>query len=270
MLRWSHARRSSGGALEKAEFEAEADRLMALARERGVVLRLLGAVAFARRCPNHAYLRERLGRHYTDIDFAAYGRQAREIQRLLAEAGYHEDPHVYVASEGSRIVAEHPGIGMHLDVFLDRLEFCHTVPWDGRLELDAETIPLAEMLLQKLQIVEINEKDLIDTIMLLLEYPLGDADDATINIGRVAELCARDWGWWRTLTMNLGKVRQIAEHYEQLDEEETRRVREQVEAALARIDAQPKSMSWRLRARIGDRKKWYRDVSELVPMTGEG
>jgi hypothetical protein len=252
--------------LEKAEFEAEADRLLALAREDGTVLRLLGAVAFARRCPNHAYLREQLGRHYTDIDFAAYGRQADQVRALFARAGYVEDPHVYVASEGTRLVAEHPGIGMHIDVFLDKLEFCHTVLWKGRLELDPETIPLAELLLQKMQIVEINEKDLIDTITLFLEFPLGDHDDETINIGRVAGLCGKDWGWWRTLTMNLDKVRQMAEHYEQLSDEETRRVADQVQAALDRIEAQPKSMTWKLRAKVGDRKKWYRDVGELMAL----
>ncbi|MGH2681362.1 MAG: hypothetical protein ACRDG8_12960 [Actinomycetota bacterium] len=237
---------------------------MALAREEGTTLRLLGAVAFARRCPNHAYLREKLGRRYTDIDFAAYGRESPQIRAMLARAGYVEDPHVYVGSEGSRVVAEHPGIGMHIDVFLDKLEFCHTVLWKGRLELDAETIPLAELLLQKMQIVEINEKDLIDTITLLLEFPLGDRDDATINIGRIAEICAKEWGWWRTLTMNLDKVRQMAEHYEQLTDDETRRVSDQVRAALARIEAQPKSMLWKLRAKVGDRKKWYRDVGELM------
>jgi hypothetical protein len=243
---------------------------MVLARERGVILRLLGAVAFARRCPNHAHLRERLGRQYTDIDFAAYGREAPQIRELLREAGYEEDPQVYVDSEGSRLVAEHHGIGMHLDVFLDKLEFCHTVPWKGRLELDADTIPLAELLLQKMQIVQINEKDLIDTMMLLLEYPLGDSDEATINIGRVAALCGKDWGWWRTLTMNLVKVRQMAEHYEALSDQETRRVSEQVQAALDRIEAEPKSMSWKLRAKIGDRKKWYRDVGELTPVSEGG
>jgi hypothetical protein len=265
----AHARDFQEAALEKAEFEAEAERLLTFARQKGVILRLLGAVAFARRCPNHAYLRERLGRHYTDVDFAAYGREANAIRELLADAGYVEDPQVYVDSEGTRLVAEHPGIGMHLDVFLDKLDFCHTVLWKGRLEIDEDTIPLADLLLQKMQIVQINEKDLIDTIMLLLEYPLGDSDERTINIQRVAGICAKDWGWWRTLTMNLDKVRQMAEHYEQLTEDETDRLTAQVRAALERIEAEPKSMSWRLRAKIGDRKKWYRDVGELAPMAGE-
>ena len=136
---------------------------------------------------------------------------------MLARAGYVGGPGGYVDSEGSRLVAEHTGMGMHIDVFLDKLEFCHTVLWKGRLELDPETIPLAELLLQKMQIVEINEKDLIDTITLLLEFPLGDWTTGRSTSARVAAICAKDWGWWRTLTMNLGKVRQMAAHYEQLD-----------------------------------------------------
>ncbi len=250
--------------MDKGYFEAEAQRLLSLADEDGVILRVLGAVAFARRCPTHAYLRERLGRHYTDIDFAAYGRQAQEVRAMLAAAGYVDDPQVFVDSEGSRVVAEHPETGLHIDVFFDKLEFCHTVYWKDRLEIDPDTIPLSDLLMQKMQIVEINEKDLIDTIMLLLEHPLGDTDRDTINIARVAQICAKDWGWWRTLTMNLGKVGQMAEHYQDLTEDETHRVVAQVGAALAAVETAPKSTGWKLRGRIGDRKRWYREVNELA------
>jgi hypothetical protein len=251
------------GALEKAEFEAEADRLIALARERGVVLRLLGAVAFARRCPNHAYLRERLGRHYTDIDFGAYGRQAREIQRMLAEAGYDEDPHVYVASEGSRIVAEHRGIGIHLDVFLDRLEFCHTVPWDGRLELDAETIPLAEMLLQKLQIVEINEKDLKDLVVLLLEHPVTEhGDQGSFDAAYVVDLLSRDWGFSYTVSLNLDRIRRYMDTIEGLTAEQRATVSSRIDELWGRVESAPKSLKWKLRARVGPSRKWYQEVGE--------
>ncbi len=255
--------------MEKEEFEAEGDRLLAAAREESVTLRLLGALAFARRCPGHVHLQQRLGRKYTDIDFAGYGKQVKLIRGLMAREGYVEDEMTFVESEGSRMVLHHPGTDLHLDVFLDKLEFCHTVPWNGRLEVDDATIPLAEMLMQKMQIVEINEKDLIDTIMLLLEYPLGDRDQNQINLGRVAAVCAKDWGWWRTLTMNLEKVQQMAASYPQLSDEDTRRVAEQVELALARITQEPKSLAWKLRARVGDRKKWYRDVSELAPHVEE-
>ena len=123
------------------------------------------------------------------------------------------------------------------------------------------TIPLAEMLLQKMQIVQINEKDIIDTIMLLLEHAL-TKDDSGVNIALVAAVCAKDWGWWRTLTMNLAKVAALSE-------QEKRRIAEQVDAALARIEREPKSVTWKVRAKIGDRKKWYRDVGELAEKVQE-
>jgi hypothetical protein len=249
--------------VDKREFEAEGDRLVSLADGQGVVLRLLGALAFAKRCPHHAYLQETFKRAYTDIDFAGYGRQVSRIKAMLAQEGYLEDTMTYVESEGSRMVLNHPDTGLHLDVFLDKLEFCHTIPWKGRLETHKSTIPLAEMLMQKMQIVQINEKDIIDTVMLLLEHPLGDEDGDVINVGLVARVCAKEWGWWRTLTMNIDKVRQAAGAYD-LGPEERDRVVAQAEAILQRIDGEPKSIGWKMRAKVGDRKKWYRDVGELA------
>jgi hypothetical protein len=254
--------------LDKQAFEAEGDRLVAAANAEGVALRLLGALAFAKRCPRHAHLQETLKRVYTDIDFAAYGRQAKQVRALLAREGFVEDELMYVESEGSRMVLNHRGTDLHLDVFLDKLEFCHTVPWEGRLETHPSTIPLAEMLMQKMQIVQINEKDIIDTIMLLLEHPLTE-DDVGVNVGLVARVCAKDWGWWRTLTMNLVKVKQMAASYQALGEDEQGRVAAQVDGALARIEREPKSLGWKMRSRIGDRKKWYRDVGELAEKVQE-
>jgi hypothetical protein len=129
--------------------------------------------------------------------------------------------------------------------------------------MDSLTIPLAELLLEKMQIVKINEKDVIDTIMLLLEHPFGDTDHELVNMRRVAGLCAADWGLWRTLTMNLDKVRQLAQTYPQLSDSEKAHIASQVDLALARIEAEPKSLAWRLRARVGDRVKWYKDVEEV-------
>lgn len=249
--------------VDKREFEAEGDRLVAAADAEGLPLRLLGALAFAKRCPRYAYLQETLNRVYTDIDFAAYGRDVKGLRALLAGEGFVEDGFTFVESEGSRMVLNHPGTDLHLDVFLDKLEFCHTIPWKGRLETHEATIPLAEMLMQKMQIVQINEKDIIDTIMLLLEHPLGERDGDVINVKLVAGVCARDWGWWRTLTMNLDKVEQMATSYQALSDAEKGRVSGQVRDIRARLDSEPKSVGWKMRAKIGDRKKWYREVGEL-------
>ena len=237
---------------ERRKFEAELQRINEASAQAGIILRVIGSLAFQIHCPK-----------YTDIDFAGYRSQSKEVRVLMAGLGYGENQEVYIVSEGDRAIFENPSTGLHVDVFYDKLDFCHVISWNGRLEVDAPTIPLSEMLLEKMQIVKINEKDVIDTIMLLLEHPLGDSDKETINIARVAELCAKDWGLWRTTTMNLDKVRQLAQGYPQLDDKEKNHVATQVDKALKRIDDEPKNMAWRLRARVGDRVKWYKDVDEV-------
>jgi len=248
---------------ERDRFESEVKRLVEAGSAARVTLRVLGSLAFQAHCPQFGYLQEKMGRAYTDIDFAGYAREAKGVRSMLAGLGYIEEQEVFVVTEGGRAIFENPKTHMHVDVFYEKLDFCHVVPWNGRLEVDSPTIPLAEMLLEKMQIVKINEKDVIDTIMLLLEHPLGDGDQETINMQRVAGLCSSDWGLWRTVTMNLGKVEQLAQAYSQLEADHKAQVASQVQTALARIEAEPKSMAWRLRSRVGDRVKWYKDVEEV-------
>lgn len=249
---------------EREKFEKELKRILEASDQAGLLLRVIGSLAFQMHCPEYGYLQEAMGRAYTDIDFAAYGSQTKEIKVLMAGLGYSEDREVFIVSEGERSIFNNPENGLHVDVFYNKLDFCHEIQWAGRLEVDSPTIPLAEMLLEKMQIVRINEKDVIDTIMLLMEHSLGDNDREMINIDHVAQLCGKDWGLWRTTTMNLDKVRQLAQGYQQLKDEEKAYVAQQVEKALARIEAEPKSMSWRLRARVGDRVKWYKEVDEVM------
>jgi hypothetical protein len=248
----------------RLQFEAEALRIVDAAREKGLVLRLLGSLAFRLHCPEYGYLQKQLGRAYTDIDYAGYGGQASQMAPLLTALGYHEDAEINLLYAGQRMIFNHNGLGIHTDIFFDKLSFCHEIAWKNRLDDDFPTIPLAEMLLEKMQIVKINEKDIIDTIMLLLEHPLGDHDRETINIARVSGLCAQDWGLWRTLTMNLRKVGQLAQGYTELGDTEKAKLASQVETALERIDREPKTVSWKLRSKIGDRVKWYQEVDDVT------
>lgn len=248
---------------ERERFENELKRIIQANNAAGLSLRVIGSLAFQMHCPKYGYLQQAMGRAYTDIDFAAYRKQTKEIKGLMGELGYREDQEVFIVSEGDRSIFNNPSNGLHVDVFYDKLDFCHVISWNSRLEVDAPTIPLAEMLLEKMQIVKINEKDIIDTIMLLLEHQLGDSDKETINISLVAQLCAKDWGLWRTTTMNLDKVRQLAQSYPQLSPEEKDHVASKVETALNRIEAEPKTLAWRLRSRVGDRVKWYKEVDEV-------
>ena len=220
---------------ERDFFENELKRILKASDEAGILLRVIGSLAFQMHCPKYGYLQEAMGRAYTDIDFAGYSSQAKEIKKLMIDLGYTERREV----------------------------FCHAIYWADRLEVDSPTIPLAEMLLEKMQIVRINEKDVIDTIMLLLEHPLGDIDDETINIKLIAKLCSTSWGLWRTTTMNLDKVRQLAHGYGELKDEHKAHIESQVASALERLEQEPKSLAWRLRSRVGDRVKWYKEVDEV-------
>jgi len=248
---------------EREKFESELKRILKASDDSGILLRVIGSLAFQMHCPRYGYLQAAMGRAYTDIDFGAYRKQTKEIQELMTSLGYKENREVFIVSEGERAIYDKPEVGLHVDIFYEKLDFCHAIYWKDRLEVDSPTIPLAELLLEKMQIVQINEKDVIDTIMLLLEHPLGDVDDETINIKRVAMLCANDWGLWRTTTMNLEKVRLLAQGYDQLTAAQKENIGAQVKTAMTRLENEPKSLAWRLRARVGDRVKWYKDVDEV-------
>jgi hypothetical protein len=248
------------------DFYAERTRILeALAQpeNQGIIARLIGALAFRTHCPQYGYIQETLGRQFTDIDFASYSRCFQDLQRLFAELGYQENKMVTQLFGESRLLFDDPLYGRHVDVFFDKLEFCHVIPLRGRLEVDSPTIPLAELLLEKMQIVRLNEKDLIDSIMLLREHPVGEGDEETINAQVIARLTSRDWGLWRTVTANLHFVSDYLPRYEQLREEDRQVVRERIAHLLARIEAQPKTARWKLRGMIGERVRWYKNVEEL-------
>ena len=249
---------------QRRDFEEEAVRIVKAASEKELALRVLGSLAFQLHCKQYGYLQKELGRAYTDIDYAGYSKEAAAMSPFLRSLGYEEDYEVNVLYAGQRMIFHHPNNGLHIDIFFDRLDFCHEVNWSkGRLEKDSLTLPLAEMLLEKMQIVKINEKDIIDTMMLLLEHPLGDHDNETINMDLIAGLCAKDWGLWRTVTMNLEKVAQLSLGYVQLSKNHKDKIQEQVQACLDTINQRPKSTGWKVRSKIGDRVKWYQDVDEV-------
>ena len=249
--------------IDRATLEREVDRVVAAVAAAGAPIRVLGSIGVALHCPDARALLPAFERTYADIDFAAYRRDARSISSAIAGLGYVETRDVFIMSEGHRAIFEDPGTRIHLDVFYDRLEFCHVIPLAGRLEADSPTIPLAELLLSKLQIVKLNEKDVVDTILLFLDHPLGSSDADMIDVSRISALCAEEWGLWRTLTMNLAKVAALAATYPQLKDEQRTRVAASVAELKGAIDAVPKPFAWRMRDRIGDRRQWWTDVDEV-------
>jgi len=250
----------------ESDFRAEARRIVDAANREGILLRLMGALAFNLHCPGFGHIQNMLGRTFTDIDFASYRRYVPRIRSLFPRLGYEEDAMVTNLYGNRRLVFNDTKNSRHCDIFLDKLEFCHDIDFVNRLELDTPTVPLAELLLEKMQIVKLNEKDVIDTVMLLREHQLGDTDSETINASHIARLTARDWGLWKTVTSNLNRVRQLVYEMEKLLDDDKKDVRNKIDVLLSRIEDEPKTGGWKMRARIGEKRKWYRDVEELTEL----
>ena len=248
---------------DPAPFVDQAHRILEEAQRRGVTLRLLGAIAFHLRCPNFNYIQKETGRVFTDIDFMSYFREMPEVERLFKELGYGEDRRIKSVPGLRRSIFHHADQPWHSDVFYDVLEFSHEIDLRGRLDIDYPTLSLVDLLLEKMQIARINEKDVIDTLMLLREHDVGEADDRLIHAEHLARSCKADWGLWRTVTLNLDKVDRMADRYDVLSADDRGVVRDRIARLRARIDREPASLRWRLRSRIGERLQWYRDVDEV-------
>jgi hypothetical protein len=249
------------GLRQQAEaFLSAAQQIIDEARRRSITLRLLGSLAYRRHCPRYVSLLDEMLRVLTDLDFASERRFARELQTMFADLGYGQDSDIAMATGGARQYYKHPVTRLGVDIFMDKLDYCHPISFRGRLEVDAATIPLAELLLEKMQIVELNVKDVKDTIVLLLEHPIGEGDSETVNATHIARILAADWGFYYTVSVNLKKVEGHLHDFEQVDDEERKVVTGRIDALLARIEKEPKTLGWKARARIGTRVRWYQQV----------
>ena len=249
--------------VENEHFAGEALRLVEEAEQEGILLRILGSIAYRIHSPGHLHLFVEMARALTDVDFAADRSQARLIVPFLEKRGYVQDKGITVASEGSRYCFWRDSIGLNVDVFMDELFFCHRIPFKGRLELDSPTITTTDLLLEKMQIVEINLKDIKDTIVLLLEHPIAadGRDRETIDGSYIAELLSREWGFHHTMTTNLEKVLSYAEHFDPIDAAQRGVLRDRVTELNTIVDARPKPVSWKLRAKVGTKVRWYQEVA---------
>lgn len=249
--------------VENEHFVAEALRIVEDAEQQGIKLRILGSLAYRIHCPQNIDLFAKMERALTDIDFAAEKRQSRMIKQFLTAEGYVEDQRITVSTEGSRYYFEHPQTGLGVDVFMDELYFCHKIPFGGRLELDRPTICTADLLLEKMQIVELNLKDITDTMILVLEHPVGARADGreTIDGAYIADLLKDDWGFYYTVTTNLDKVGRFVPQNEAISSDQAQVIDTRLSQLRTLIEDAPKSRRWRLRAKVGTKKQWYQDVA---------
>ena len=239
---------------------SEALRLVELAQARGVTLRVVGGVAVALHTQGEVH--PALRRPYRDIDLVTTRKGDREALKMLLAAGYESNARFNsMAGVHNRLVVYDNANGRQVDVFVGEFRMCHALSFD-RLAVDSPTVPLAELLVTKLQIVRMNDKDVKDIVAILLEHPVGERDDETVNAQRVAELCAADWGLWRTTRGSLEFARSGLERLA-LEEAERELVRGRLDELWERIERQPKSMRFKARARVGDRTRWYEEPDEI-------
>jgi len=248
------------------EYLEEAKTIIAEADGRGLHLRLLGALAVVQQCPGGIWLLESTNRILTDLDFMGYDREIRKVERMFTDLGYEILGGRGVTMDvwvGRRIFHDPDGRRRRVDVFLDRLDFCHPIELNGRLHLDPITISVTDVLLEKLQIVEINEKDLKDLVVLFLEHPIAHREEPGAFDGSyVVDRLSRDWGFYYTVSLNLDRIRRYMGTLTELSDEQRAIVTGRMDELWQAVEAAPKSLKWKLRARVGPSKKWYQEVGE--------
>jgi hypothetical protein len=231
---------------------AEGTRIAEAAAERAVPLRLLGGVAVAVSCPSAR--RSPLQRQYADIDLATAGSAKEEVIRLLEALSYEPDREFNTLHGHRRLYFWDPRNQRQVDVFVDEANLCHRVDLGRRLEAVPLTLSLADLTVLKLQVVETNEKDYLDLCAIFADHDLA-LDDSGVNSPYIASLTASDWGLWRTLGMVIERSAQFALGLPGFEAGE--RVAERLERLQNELDTVPKGRGWKLRSRVGDRKRWY-------------
>jgi hypothetical protein len=238
-----------------ADVREEGLRIVQAADERGLLVRLIGGVAVWARCPS-AMLPE-LRREYGDVDVIGHARQSRQLTPFLESMGYQPDKLFNAIHGAQRLNFEDAATGRPLDVLLDKFVMCHALDLRDRLAVDQLSIPLADLLLTKLQVVQINDKDMVDLAAILADHAPGTGTDRDgIDLGRFTDVLGRNWGFEHTVRLNLAKLREhVAGH--ELPEHLTARIDERVGVLLSALDSAGKTVGWKLRGQVGERVRWY-------------
>jgi hypothetical protein len=225
-----------------------AQELTSAGQERGIALRALGGVGVLLHCP--VALSSGPHRTFADLDVAVPRDAARKAPALFQKAGYEADRR-FNAAQGDRRMIFHGPVGK-VDVFVGVFEMCHRLDLSPRLALEPDTLTASDLLMTKLQVVEVNQKDVEDTALLLSEHDVREGPGDHIDIAYLRTLVQDDWGLWRTAT---GTLELVAGHREDVASRAN-------EIADALRDA-PKGKRFRMRARIGERVRWYELPDEI-------
>jgi hypothetical protein len=247
-----------GGAQQLTDPVAEGTRIAEAAAERSLPLRVLGGVAVAILCPSSR--RPPLRREYADIDFATTGSAREGVAGLMESLGYAADREFNTLHGHRRLYFWDEANQRQVDVFVDEANLCHRIDLKGRIATAPLTVSLADLTVLKLQVVETNEKDYLDVCAIFADHDL-TPDESGVNVTHIAGLAASDWGLWRTLGIVAERSERFALELEGFTSGGL--VAERLRRLRLELDTVPKTRGWKLRARIGDRKRWYELPEEV-------
>jgi len=257
-----------GGIVPSEIFLDEAKKIVDEANRKGIVMRVLGGVGIRLHGMDFFDFCRRLGRlglgqqEFSDLDFMAYRKQRSIMEGFFKSLGYVKRITTLSTASSERQIYFHPEGWLSVDVFFDKLLVAnHPLDFRRRLELDYPTVSPTDLLLEKLQIVTFSEKDLKDTLTLLISHNIEEKDEReVINAKHVATLLSKDWGLWYTTTSNLKKIESLIPHMQSVTEEERSLILSKVHQILNHIEREPKTRAWKLRAIVGPKKRWYQHV----------
>ena len=236
-------------------------RLVERAAAAKIEIRLFGGIAIWLRAGDST--RAALGRDFPDVDLVAHRKSSRALRDLLEQEGY-EPERTFNATHGARRLLFHAADGGHqIDVFLDEFEMSHKLDLGARLEAEPLTLTAADLLLAKLQVAEINRKDLTDAAMLLIDHePGAEGGAGKLEMAVLIDACGADWGLYTTFTDNLAALVDLAPELP-VDAGSGDRLGARAAAVGEALEAAPKALSWRMRAKVGRKVRWYETPEEV-------
>jgi hypothetical protein len=248
---------NSNGAIPLEDTIAEAERVAEAARQQKVGVKLLGGAGIHLHSPSAKH--PPLKRKYGDLDYVISTKDRKAALAFFPSLGYEANDRFNLMQGDRRLYFFDGNNGKQVDVFIDVIRMSHVIDLRGRLGHDGPCASPSDLLLSKVQIYEVNRKDLVDLAALVLDHPIASRDDEAIDASYIAHLTSEDWGLYRTLQINLGKLR------ETLDELDVDRdlISSRLDELWTAIEAQPKPLKWRMRAQVGDRMRWYELPEEV-------
>jgi hypothetical protein len=232
----------------------ESRRVVEAAKEKGLMVRSIGGTAIWEH--SETMHGEPFARNYRDVDFVTTREDKDAVIEFMTEMGYEQNER-FNTMHRFQLEFQDPVNERKADYIVDKFRFCHSWSLRDRIEIDYPTVPIEDLLLSKVQIAEISDRDIRDIIAMFNDHPVGhDVETDAIDAGYISGLCQSDWGLYKTTTMNLDRVESYLSNNDLPINDA--RLSDRVDALREAIETEPKTIRWKLRSIVGERKQWYR------------